>query len=128
MPPRRRWTSSEKRSVGAKQAWKCARCSSMLPATYEIDHVCPLHKGGLDCLETNAEALCNQCHANKTLNERMEMELLRTEAILQAKAAAGPVLAVSCPSRRPVLAPEPGLDFFENQFLKFAHVHTRRRN
>lgn len=102
----------------------------MLPATYEIDHVCPLHKGGLDCLETNAEALCNQCHANKTLNERMEMELLRTEAIRQAKAAAGPATATPAPNQRrqPVLAPEPGLDFFDNPFLKFAHVHTRRRN
>ena len=101
----------------------------MLPATYEIDHVCPLHKGGLDCLETNAEALCNQCHASKTLAERMELELLRTEAIRNAKAAAGPATAttVLCQSRRPVLAPEPGLDFFDNPFLKFAHVHTRRR-
>ena len=135
MPPKRKWTSSEKRSVGARQAWTCARCATLLPAPCEVDHVQALHKGGADCVETNAEALCNQCHARKTLDERMQFERLRTEAIQRAKAEAE-AEADPNPStlpwrpllgNRPLLAPEPGLDFLENRFLKFAHVAVDRR-
>ena len=135
MPPKRKWTSSEKRSVGARQAWTCARCATLLPATFEVDHVHPLHKGGADCVETNAEALCNQCHARKTLDERMQFERLRAEAIQRAKAEAeaeaDPKPSTS-PCRpllgnRPLLAPEPGLEVLENRFLKFAHVAVDER-
>ena len=118
--------------MGARQEWKCARCATLLPATFEVDHVHPLHQGGADCVETNAEALCNQCHARKTLDERMVMERLRTNAILKAKAEAE-VTATTIMSlqplrgSRPLLAPEPGMDILENRFLKFAHVSIRRR-
>ena len=44
-----------------------------------------LQNNGLDCIETNAEALCNACHATKTLRERIEWENRRTQAILKAK-------------------------------------------
>ena len=133
-PPKRKWTSSEKRSVGARQEWKCARCATLLPATFEVDHVQPLHRGGADCVQTNAEALCNRCHARKTLDERMVMERVRTKAILEAKADA--VTATTSTTATPLqplrgnrsmLASEPGLDFLENRFLKYAHVPTRRR-
>ena len=132
MPPKRKWTSSEKRSVGARQEWKCARCATLLPATFEVDHVQPLHQGGADCVETNAEALCNQCHARKTLDERMVMERLRTKAILKAKAEAELTTTTITPlqplrGNRPLLAPEQGMDILENRFLKFAHVPIRRR-
>ena len=137
MPPKRKWTSSEKRSVGARQAWTCARCAKLLPATFEVDHVQPLHQGGADCVETNAEALCNQCHARKTLDERIQFERLRTEAILKAKAEAeaadtAPLKTSTSPWRpllgnRSVLAPELGHEVLENRFLKFAHVAVNRR-
>ena len=135
MPPKRKWTSSEKRSVGARQAWTCARCAKLLPATFEVDHVQPLHQGGADCVETNAEALCNQCHARKTLDERMVMERLRTEAIQRAKAEAeaeedpkpSTLLWRPLLGNRPLLAPEPGLDILENRVLKFSHVAVDRR-
>ena len=138
MPPKRRWTSSEKRSVGARQEWKCARCAALLPATFEVDHVQALHKGGADCVHTNAEALCNKCHAHKSLDERIQLERLRTEAILQAKAdaeAAGTAPLKTSTSllrpllgNRPVLAPEPGHEVLENRFLKFAHVVLNGRH
>jgi hypothetical protein len=122
MPPKRRWTSSEKRAVGARQAWTCAHCAKLLPATFEIDHVVPLHKGGSDCVETNAEALCNQCHGKKTLCERMQFERLRTEAIQQAKMELKPKTSRPLLGNRPVLPPEPGWEILENRFLKFAHL------
>ena len=130
MPPQRRWTSSEKRSVGARQEWKCAHCGGMLPATFEVDHVRALHLGGADCVETNAEALCNACHANKTLQERLVMEKRRTEAILKAKAEAKAEVKASRPplkGREPLLQPEPGIEFEKNMFLRFAFVPTQRR-
>ena len=138
MPPKRKWTSSEKRSVGARQEWKCAHCATLLPATFEVDHVQALHKGGADCVETNAEALCNKCHARKTLDERIQLERLRTEAILKAKAeaaeAAGtvPLKTSTSPLRpllgnRSVLPPELGHEVLQNRFLKFAHVAVNRR-
>ena len=138
MPPKRRWTSSEKRSVGARQEWKCARCGVLLPATFEVDHVQALHKGGADCVKTNAEALCNKCHSRKTLDERIQLERLRTNAILKAKAEAAasgtaPLQTSTSTFRpllgnRPVLTPEPGHEVLENQFLKFAHVVSNGRH
>jgi len=122
----RKWTSSEKRAVGARQNWQCACCRKLLPATFEIDHVTPLHLGGLDCCETNAEALCNSCHAQKTLRERITMEGRRKAAILQAKAAGNSPKA-TVPLRpllgtKALLDSTPGPDFLTNRFLQFAFV------
>jgi len=121
---RRKWTSSEKRAVGARQNWKCACCQKLLPATFEIDHVTPLHLGGLDCCETNAEALCNSCHAHKTLRERITMEKFRKTAILQAKAAANTLKVATRPllGTEALLDPEPGPDFLTSRLLQFAFV------
>ena len=124
MPNHRKWTSSEKRAVGARQNWQCACCRKLLPATFEIDHVTPLHLGGLDCCETNAEALCNSCHAQKTLRERITMEKFRKTAILQAKAAASTIKVATRPllGTEALLDSEPGPDFLTNRFLQFAFV------
>lgn len=130
MPPKRKWSSSEKREVGFRQQWKCKRCESLLPSTFEVDHVRALHNGGLDCLESNAEALCNQCHAAKTLRERIEWERRRSEAILTAKqeaaTAKGDAILKPLQGNQPLLDPEPGPDFFTNRFLKYAYTKTSR--
>ena len=78
-----------------------------------------MHLGGLDCCDTNAEALCNKCHAHKTLRERIKMEGLRKTAIQQAKATVPlrPLLGTEA-----LLDPEPGPDFLTNRFLRFAFV------
>ena len=136
--PQRRWTASEKRLVGARQEWRCADCAALLPATFECDHVQPLHDGGLDQLE-NAEALCQRCHGAKTLRERIAFERKRAAAIREAKAKAQAELddlSAAEPSPRPRAAkrrkrPLSGLrpaleahasrDVLENRFLKFAY-------
>jgi hypothetical protein len=41
----------------------------MLPAAYEVDHIVPVHLGGSDDSESNLHALCNNCHAEKTIRE-----------------------------------------------------------
>ena len=119
---RRKWTSSEKREVGFRQEWRCAHCDSLLPSTFEVDHVRALHNGGLDCLESNAEALCNQCHAAKTLRERIEWEKRRAEAILNAKKEENAPPQKPLQGNRSLLDAEPGSDFLANRFLKFAFV------
>lgn len=68
---RRRITAVEKRIVAARQHWRCAHCHDMLAASFEVDHVVPLHLGGEDSHETNAEALCRDCHARKTQGEEV---------------------------------------------------------
>ena len=77
MPARRRITAHEKRIVAARQQWTCAYCSTLLSATFEVDHVVPLHRGGRDDYETNCHALCCECHRRKT--QREEIERLREQ-------------------------------------------------
>ena len=68
---RRRLTAHEKKIVAAKGEWKCAVCGIVLPATYEVDHVIPLQKGGDDDIH-NCQALCRSCHGKKTQEEEAE--------------------------------------------------------
>lgn len=91
-----------------------------MPATFEIDHVLALHAGGEDCLETNAEALCNTCHAAKTLRERIEWEKRRNDAIFNAKREDASLKPLR--GDKSLLDAEPGSDFLENRFLRFAFV------
>ena len=131
MSTTRRWPSSEKRLVGSRQSWRCACCTLLLPGTFEIDHVVPLHTGGLDCIESNAQALCNLCHANKTLNDRIGAETLRTKAIRHAKSVAAAALAERSMNplkgNTPLLDPIPDVSFCKNRFLEFAHVPREQR-
>ena len=45
----------------------------MLPAGYEVDHILPLHLNGSDD-SLNLQALCNDCHAEKSLMEAIGRE------------------------------------------------------
>lgn len=69
---KRSWTSDQKRRVAAGQSWRCGICSNLLNSAYEIDHVTALENGGVDDILTNSMALCSNCHALKTQNERIE--------------------------------------------------------
>ena len=112
MPPKRKWSSSEKREVGFRQQWKCKRCESLLPSTFEIDHVNALHNGGEDCIHTNAEALCNQCHAAKTLRERIEWETATRRGDPKSEAGGErPTRKNHCKGTDPCLMPSPGRTF-----------------
>jgi len=63
---------SMKKMVASNQQWKCKKCGEMLNATYEIDHLIPLYKGGGNNYE-NLEALCRNCHGLKTMNDKLIM-------------------------------------------------------
>ncbi len=57
---------SIKKYVASHQQWKCNDCKQMLDATYEIDHIRALYKGGSNDIR-NLQALCRNCHGRKTL-------------------------------------------------------------
>jgi 5-methylcytosine-specific restriction endonuclease McrA len=67
---KRKVSSDLKRMVGASQKWTCAHCHQMLPATFEVDHIIPLHEKGTNHID-NLQALCNTCHAHKSMEERI---------------------------------------------------------
>lgn len=63
-------TGLMKKKVAANQKWQCGHCKSILDASYEVDHILALFKGGTND-ESNLIALCRNCHGNKTVNERL---------------------------------------------------------
>lgn len=64
----KRVTDKTKRRIGAKQHWKCAYCDVTLDETYQIDHIRPRAELGNND-ESNLQALCVECHRNKTVAE-----------------------------------------------------------
>ena len=60
-----------KKYVAANQEWKCLECKNILDASYEVDHIIPLYKGG-DNDSKNLQALCRNCHGSKTIRDKIE--------------------------------------------------------
>jgi 5-methylcytosine-specific restriction endonuclease McrA len=67
---KRKVTATEKKIVAARQKWICNNCGQILDATYEIDHIRALWKGGSNDIN-NLQALCRNCHGNKTMMDRV---------------------------------------------------------
>ena len=61
--------AKRKKEVAAGQHWRCNRCHALLASSYQVDHIVPLHKGGSNDVG-NLQALCEDCHADKTARER----------------------------------------------------------
>ena len=66
----RKVSPGTKKLVAAEQEWKCGHCQQLLKASYEIDHIKPLFKGGSNH-RSNLMALCRNCHGEKTLSEQV---------------------------------------------------------
>ena len=73
MSVKRSWGEAQKRRCAAKNEWKCGMCHCILPPTFEVDHIIPLHCGGADDIETNAMCCCPNCHREKTQKERIQL-------------------------------------------------------
>ena len=67
-PTKRSVSETKKKYVASNQHWKCNKCSSMLDATFEIDHIVDLQYGGSNEV-SNLVALCRNCHGNKTMQK-----------------------------------------------------------
>lgn len=128
--------------VGARQLWRCAKCDCLLPSSYEVDHIKPLWDDGMDCFQTNAQALCPTCHANKTqlesIDRRKKLEVARLKAVELALAEAStvsthddddtaPTFATQKPRAKktlatPLLCPKNDPFTNNNPFLRYAYV------
>ena len=71
-PTQRKVSDKIKKYVAARQGWKCFKCKNTLDATYECDHIIPLYKGGTN-QPNNLQALCRNCHGQKTLEDGINM-------------------------------------------------------
>ena len=69
---KRNITSTTKKVVASNQQWYCNMCKNMLDASYEVDHIIPLYKGGNNELY-NLQALCRNCHGMKTINDNLNI-------------------------------------------------------
>jgi hypothetical protein len=71
---RRMYSEVQKRMIAHKQQWKCVGeiCTGIIPLTrtWNLDHVVPLWKGGLDSIH-NLQIICSECHSIKTQRERV---------------------------------------------------------
>ena len=59
---------SMKKQVASEQNWRCKICAMQLPGNYEIDHIKPIKNGGVND-RLNLQALCRNCHGEKTQRE-----------------------------------------------------------
>lgn len=63
-------SETKKKYVASLQNWKCSKCHEQLSAWYEVDHKQRLEHGGTNELD-NLEALCRECHGEKTAMENL---------------------------------------------------------
>lgn len=58
-------SETKKKYVASNQDWKCNKCGCKLSASFEVDHKVDLQFGGNNHVD-NLEALCRNCHGEKT--------------------------------------------------------------
>ena len=129
MLKRKRISEAVLKNVGANAKWRCQGCDELLQATFQLDHVKPIHLGGEDTID-NLQPLCVVCHAKKTQEERMNEMIERRAAIEKAKKA------LPSPQRTTIklITPrcreeerEEHVKFTNNIFLRFAFTPMRKR-
>jgi len=59
-------SETKKKYVASQQNWKCAKCGQQLSASFETHHKIDLQFGGTNHVN-NLEALCRNCHGEKTM-------------------------------------------------------------
>ncbi len=68
----RKVTELTKKKIASDQYWKCKNCSNILDASFEVDHIIPLYKGGNNEI-FNLQALCRNCHGKKTIDDKLNL-------------------------------------------------------
>ena len=63
-------SETKKKYIAAQQNWRCGKCGCQLPAWFEVDHKLRLEYGGSNHI-SNLEALCRNCHGEKTALEKL---------------------------------------------------------
>ena len=84
----RRWQAA-RRTCLERDGWRCRECGRY---GNEIDHVTPLHRGGLPYALSNLQCLCTECHVEKTRQENetwCDPERMKWRAFVAELAAPG---------------------------------------
>ena len=68
MSKSRKLRESTKKIVAYNQLYKCALCKILLPPSFQCDHLIPHSISDDDTIE-NLQALCGNCHSNKSQRE-----------------------------------------------------------
>ena len=63
-------SETKKKYVASQQNWKCAKCGQQLAASFEVNHKMDLQFGGTNHV-SNLEALCRNCHGEKTMQNHL---------------------------------------------------------
>lgn len=63
--PKREYSTTHRIEIAYKSKYLCNSCQTLLPPTFEIDHIVEIRDGGKDEY-SNLQALCPNCHAEKT--------------------------------------------------------------
>ena len=58
-------SETKKKYVASQQNWTCIKCDQTLNHTFDVDHKVRLEYGGTNEV-SNLEALCRECHGQKT--------------------------------------------------------------
>jgi hypothetical protein len=83
MPLKRKYISNSiKKQVCRLQEYKCSSCLIMLPYTYNIYHIIPWAMSQDNNIE-NLQALCPNCHALKTVNDRKNIIEWKNESKME---------------------------------------------
>lgn len=69
---RRSISAVDRKTVAYRQGYRCAGCDILLPPDHEIDHIVPVALNGSDSL-SNLQALCVDCHRQKTRDQRHQI-------------------------------------------------------
>lgn len=96
---KRTLTSADKKRIAANQGYKCKHCRETFGTVYHIDHIKPHSEGGSD-RDSNLQALCPNCHAEKTEADRHKKKQAKTRA--KKKLESGGLL-----SKTDLLGPRP---------------------
>jgi len=64
-------TQRRRLTIAASQDWNCNKCSKKLSSCFEIDHI-ERWSESFDDSDENLQALCVECHWNKTAEENRE--------------------------------------------------------
>ena len=74
---KRKVSESLKKQIACKQNWQCKRCNIKLPGNFEIDHIVSLKSGGTND-SNNLQALCRNCHGEKTQIENAGLKIVKS--------------------------------------------------
>jgi hypothetical protein len=79
---KRKLSETVKKQVAFEQEYKCDKCKCLLPPSYQIDHIIPHCISGDDSRE-NLVALCPNCHATKTQQERKRIVYFKKRSVIE---------------------------------------------